>query len=115
MRIAPALALLLALTGCPSGESIRGVEHPGTELSSASDSHADAWAPEGFRVTRFATDLLRPRHMVFAPNGELLVATRKGVVVLWDANHDGQSDEHERALLGAPDISHQGIALSPDG
>lgn len=114
MRTVAVFALVL-LSGCPSGESIRGIEHPGTELRSATDSASDAWAPEGFRVTRFAGDLLRPRHLVFAPHGEMLVATRKGVVVLWDANHDGKSDEHERAVLGAPDVSHQGIALSPDG
>lgn len=110
-----AVFAVLVLTGCPSGDSIRGVEHPGTELRSASDSSVDAWAPEGFHVTRFASDLVRPRHLVVAPNGELLVATRKGIVVLWDSNHDGESDAHERALVGAPDISHQGIALSPDG
>jgi glucose/arabinose dehydrogenase len=114
MRIAVISALVL-LTGCPSGDSIRGVEHPGTEVRSASDSSTDAWAPDGFRVTSFAKDLNRPRHLVFAPNGELLVATRRGIVVLWDANRDGKSDEHERAVLGAPDFSHQGIALSPDG
>lgn len=116
MRLASfvALASLSVLAGCPSGETVRGVEHPGTEKPAAGDSHADAWAPEGFIVTTFAGDLDRPRHLVFAPNGELLVATRKGIVVLWDANNDGKADAHERAILGAPDFSHQGIALTPD-
>jgi glucose/arabinose dehydrogenase len=66
-------------------------------------------------VTRFASGLERPRHLVFAPNGDLLVATRRGIVVLWDEDGNGESDKKERATLGAPDVSHQGVALSPDG
>src|SRR5436190_1878286 len=128
MRVASTLlttAAATAIIGCPSGESVRGVEHPGSERPPAGKPHAghptcrggstDAWAPEGFCVTRFAKDLSRPRHLVFAPNGDLLVATRAGIVVLWDADGDGQSDpKTERATLGAADYSHQGVALSPD-
>ncbi|WP_394845041.1 hypothetical protein LZC95_49315 [Pendulispora brunnea] len=119
------LIALTMLTACPSGESVRGVEHPRTELLHASarrsghptcrGSSIDAWTQQGFCVTAFATDLVRPRHLVVAPNGDLLVATRNGVVVLWDADGDGESDEHERATLGGPDVNHQGVALSPDG
>lgn len=119
-------ALAFALLGCPSGKSTRGVEHPGTTRTSAAENHGkgptcqgeavDAWTAEpGFCVTRFATNLVRPRHLVFAPNGDLLVATRRGIVVLWDADHNGEADEHERAILGTPDVSQQGLALSPDG
>ena len=129
MKAAPTtlmvLAALGALLGCPSGESIRGIEHPGTERPAASHDgkknptcrggSIDAWAPPGFCVTTFAGDLVRPRHMVFAPNGDLLVATRTGIVVLWDADGDGKSDARERATLGGPDLSQQGVALSPDG
>lgn len=117
--------VLAVLPGCPSGESVRGVEHPGTATASATadgkknptcrGGATDAWTLPGFCVAQFASDLARPRHLVFAPNGDLLVATRRGVVVLWDADGDGVSDAHERALLGAPDVSQQGIALSPDG
>src|SRR3954469_24961416 len=90
------------LPACPSGETQRGVEHPDTKRPQANASgkckgHAvDAWAPPGFCVTRFSGDLSRPRHLVFAPNGDLLVATRSGIVVLWDANGDGESDKDER-------------------
>lgn len=35
--------------------------------------------------------------------------------MLWDGDGDGEAGEKERATLGAPDLSHQGIALSPDG
>lgn len=105
----PILALT-ALAGCPSGEPVRGVEHAAASERprTCPGGIGDAWAPEGFCVTRFAKDLDRPRHLVFGPNGDLLVATRKGVVVL-----DGEGKE--RATLGTRDVSHQGIALSPDG
>jgi glucose/arabinose dehydrogenase len=117
-----ALAMLV-LAGCPSGASVRGVERVGTAQPTsahASDrpgcrgKSVDAWAPPGFCVTEFAADLSRPRHLVFSPNGDLLVATRTGIVVLWDTDHDGRSDEHERATVGAPDVSQQGVAISPD-
>ena len=117
--------LLVMLCGCQSGESIRGIEHPNTERAAAKadgkkhptcrGGSTDAWAPAGFCVTTFAGDLVRPRHLVFAPNGDLLVATRTGIVALWDADGDGESSAKERATLGTPDVSQQGIALSPDG
>lgn len=121
---------MLVLAGCPSGASSRGVEHPGTARATSGETSAsagakaptcrghavDAWTAPGFCVTRFASGLVRPRHLVFGPNGDLLVAARSGIVVLWDGNGDGVSDErHERATLGGPDVSQQGIALSPDG
>jgi glucose/arabinose dehydrogenase len=116
--------LLVLLAGCPSGASSRGVERPGTTwVTSAKTTKrgptcrgraVDAWTPPGFCLDRYASGLVRPRHLLFAPNGDLLVATRTGIVVLWDGDSDGVSDEHERATLGGPDISQQGIALSPD-
>jgi glucose/arabinose dehydrogenase len=117
MRTTLAFLALVALVGCPSGKSIRGVEHEGTRQAAARcPGHSvDAWTAPGLCVTRFATDLDRPRHLVFAPNGDLLVTTRKGIVVLWDADRDGEAEKDERATLAAPDLSHQGIALSPDG
>src|SRR4051794_16643052 len=111
-----AVAMLAVLTACPSGQSVRGVEHPEAKRKAATCRGADtgAWVPQGFCVTRFAKDLVRPRHLVFAPNGDLLVATRNGIVVLWDADADGASDDKERAILGTADVSQQGVALSPD-
>lgn len=132
MRVARGVLLLqmsamtITLAACPSGESVRGIEHPGSERPPAGEPQkaqptcrggaTDAWAPDGFCVTRFAKDLSRPRHLAFAPNGDLLVATRGGIAVLWDADGDGESNARsERAMLGTSDFSQQGIALSPDG
>lgn len=114
---APWLVLLLALSGCPSGKSLRGVEHDGTKQARAKcpGKSVDAWVAPGLCVTRFAGALDHPRHLVVAPNGDLFVATRKGVVVLWDANGDGDADSNERGVIDGPDLSHQGIAFSPDG
>lgn len=119
-----ALSMLATLAGCPSGASVRGVEHPGTAHAqpgvdekknpTCRGDSTEAWVPPGFCVTTFASDLLRPRHLVFASNGDLLVATRSGIVALWDADHDGEAGKEERAVLGTPDISQQGVALSPD-
>ena len=122
VAIAFPFLLASALPACPSGESSRGVQHAET-VQAPSGEHGptcrgpafDAWTMPGFCVRRFASDLERPRHLVFSPNGDLLVATRSGIVVLWDANGDGESDEHERATIGGADVSQQGIALSPDG
>lgn len=108
--------LAACVAGCVSGHTLRGVEDVGTaQPSSASmkskcTGHVDSgvWAPPGFCVTRFASGLSKPRHMVFAPNGDLLVATREGIAVLWD-------DGRQRAMLGGPDLSQHGIAISPDG
>lgn len=108
-----------SLAGCPSARPVQGVERVGTARTSSSTacrgSSVDVWAPPGFCVTRFAEGLSRPRHLVVAPNGDVLVATRAGVVVLWDADGDGKADEHEHAIIGRPDLSQHGVALSPDG
>ena len=120
------MLLTATAVACVSGHAIRGVEDVGTaQPSSAAVAHrgqgcrghvvGDVWAPPGFCVTRFADGLSRPRHMTFAPNGDLLVATRDGIAVLWDADRDGVSSSRERAMIGAPDVSQQGIAISPDG
>jgi glucose/arabinose dehydrogenase len=114
---------LLVTTSCVSGRPTRGIVEQGTAQPSSAeitsgkcrDAMKDVWAPPGFCVTRFASGLSKPRHMVFAPNGDLLVATREGIAVLWDADQNGESSPRERAMLGAHDLSQQGIALSPDG
>lgn len=121
--IAASALLATTLAGCPSGETVQGIEHPGTDRASSYRRHApscrgartDAWTRDRFCVRRVARDLARPRHLIVAPNGDLLVATRSGVVVLWDDDGDGTSGKDERATIGAPDVSAQGIALSPDG
>lgn len=60
--------------------------------------------PTGFCATLFADSLSAPRHMVIAPNGDLIVAIRStqrdtgGVVVLRDADGDGKAEA--RAKFG---------------
>ncbi len=117
----------IALAGCPSGASQRGIEHPHSASAHAGggehsrfpscrgDHVGGVWSRPGFCTTRVVGNLDRPRHLTFAPNGDLLVATRRGVVVLWDADGDGESSESERATLGGFDPSNHGIAMSPDG
>ena len=126
-RYLPATAFVAAIAGCPSGASQRGVEHPESarghaaggehgRFPSCRGDHVDGvWSQPGFCATRVVGDLERPRHLTFAPNGDLLVATRRGVVVVWDADGDGSSSRDERATLGGYDPSNQGIAMSPDG
>src|SRR5437763_72837 len=65
-----ALPMTTVLSACPSGESVHGVEHPTSARVAAGKPQKahptcrggaiDAWAPERFCVTRFASDLSRP-------------------------------------------------------
>src|SRR5437867_1583193 len=54
--------------------------------------------PAGFCATLFAESLAAPRHMVVAPNGDVIVAIRAGrdrpggVVLLRDADGDGRAE-----------------------
>jgi glucose/arabinose dehydrogenase len=54
-------------------------------------------APEGFKVTEFATGLREPRVIVRAPNGDLFVAESKAgrIRVLRDADGDGKPEKNE--------------------
>jgi len=58
--------------------------------------------PAGFCATLFADSLSAPRHIVVAPNGDVIVAVRStqqvpgGVAVLRDVNGDGRADERGR-------------------
>lgn len=61
----------------------------------------------------FAENVARARQMAFAPNGDLFVSSA-GLTVLWDANHDGVSDDAERARLSAPATLNHGVVFSPD-
>lgn len=72
-------------------------------------------APEGFRVTEFATGLKQPRVIVTAPNGDIFVAESEShrVRVLRDTDHDGRADVNE---LFADNLKQPfGIAFHPSG
>ncbi len=62
----------------------------------------------------FAQGLGSPRQMAFAPNGDLFV-NNGSVTVLWDANHDGTSDNSERASFASASGLRHGLAFSRDG
>ena len=76
-----------------------------------------AWpkAPEGFKVTEFATGLSNPRLVVTAPNGDLFIAESGPgrVKVLRDADGDGKP---EVTKVFAKDLRQPfGIAFYPPG
>jgi len=57
---------------------------------------AELSLPPGFQVTAFAeTDLVQPRHMVLASNGDIFVAESQGnrISILRDSNSDGRVDD----------------------
>jgi glucose/arabinose dehydrogenase len=76
-----------------------------------------AWpkAPEGFKVTEFATGLIEPRVIVRAPNGDLFVSESGAnrVRVLRDADGDGQPELSEVFTTGLD--RPFGIAFYPPG
>jgi glucose/arabinose dehydrogenase len=76
-----------------------------------------AWpkAPEGFKVTEFATKLIEPRVIVRAPNGDLFLSESGAnrVRVLRDADGDGQPEVSEVFARGLE--RPFGIAFYPPG
>lgn len=73
----------------------------GPSIACAPDN-AGLILPPGFCATLFADSLSAPRHMVVAPNGDVIVAIRStqqvpgGVAVLRDENGDGRADRRGR-------------------
>jgi glucose/arabinose dehydrogenase len=58
--------------------------------------------PQGFTVEEFAAGFQKPRIMLEAPNGEILVADsvpKGAIVVLLDRNKDGKADPERRNLI----------------
>jgi len=76
-----------------------------------------AWpkAPEGFKVTEYATGLTQPRVIVKAPNGDLFVAESQAgrIRVLRDADGDGKPEPKETFATGL--TRPFGIAFYPLG
>jgi glucose/arabinose dehydrogenase len=90
--IAAAAMTLAAFTGRPGAPGC-AADNGGLEL------------PPGFCATLFADSLSSPRHLIVAPNGDVIVAIRStqqvpgGIVVLRDINGDGRADH--RSKVGA--------------
>lgn len=63
--------------------------------------------PEGFTVEEFASGFQKPRTMLIAPGGEILVADSSpkagAVYVLTDKDRDGKADADRRALIAGLD------------
>jgi glucose/arabinose dehydrogenase len=63
---------------------------------------AELKVPEGFRVTEFASGFEKPRIMLEAPNGDILVAQsipNGSIVVISDKDKDGKGDSERRKLI----------------
>lgn len=97
-----------------------------TVAAFATSSPAPTCAPDnaglklapGFCATLFAESLGTPRHMVVAPNGDVIVAIRStgkdtgGVVVLRDGDGDGRADRRSRfGQFNATEVRLLGNAL----
>src|SRR5437773_1173313 len=76
--------------------------------------------PAGFCATLFADSLGAPRHLVVAPNGDVIVAVRTSgnppvsgaVVILRDANGDGRADSRTRfGTFNSSEVQLLGNAL----
>jgi glucose/arabinose dehydrogenase len=81
------------------------------------DRPEGAWpqAPEGFKVTEFATELEQPRVIVCAPNGDLFVSESRAnrIRVFRDADADGKPEVNQ---VFAADLNRPfGIAFHPVG
>jgi glucose/arabinose dehydrogenase len=77
---------------------------PGPPVCTA--GNAGLTLPPGFCATLYAESLTAPRHMVVAPNGDLVVSLRStrsqagmvpgGVVILRDSDGDGRADQRHK-------------------
>lgn len=68
-------------------------------------------APQGFKVTAFATNLKNPRWIAVAPDGGVYVSRREqgDVVLLKDANGDGKADGAPVVVANRPSV--HGLAI----
>ncbi len=75
--------------------------------------------PEGFTIEVFAEDLVNPRILEVAENGDIYVSEREAgrVTLLRDENEDGRADQKQAVAkgLGEGQQGVHGLALSPDG
>src|SRR6185503_6661811 len=85
---------------------------------SCAPDNAGLKLPAGFCASLFADSLSAPRHMVVAPNGDVIVALRStqkdtgGVVILRDSDHDGRADRRTRfGKFNATEVRLLGNAL----
>lgn len=102
-------AVLLALVLLPMAPASKG---SGPSSSRCDSDNAGLKLPEGFCARLIAENLGRPRHLVVAPNGDVLFARRNGGVgILRDTTNDGSADIIETFYAGP---NGSGIALASD-
>ncbi|MEZ4269439.1 MAG: PQQ-dependent sugar dehydrogenase [Myxococcota bacterium] len=79
----------------------------------ASEKVANAYVPEGFCASAWATGLGQPRGIFVAPSGDVLVVERQKaqVTVLWDDDGDRVSGPTERALLAKASGLNHGVTV----
>lgn len=128
MKRAGLLGLLL---GCgTSGSQVAAIADGGTEAGNVvlpeidagplrdtcrGNAYRGAWlADPRLCLSTFATSLGRPRQFAFAPNEDLFVSRGGAIVVLYDANQDGASDDNERSTFAAQTGLNHGLVFSPD-
>lgn len=114
------MRLPLVLATVVAAWALRPAPASVTPAPSCTPGNAGLTLPTGFCATLFADSLTAPRHMVVAPNGDLIVALRGtrtqsalvpgGVVMLRDADGDGRADARNK--FG--DFSSSEVALVGD-
>lgn len=112
------LALVLATVA--AALAMRPAPSPVTPAPVCTPGNVGLTLPAGFCATLFADSLTAPRHMVVAPNGDLLVSLRGtrsqsgvvpgGVMILRDADGDGRAEV--RSKFG--EFSSSEVALVDD-
>jgi glucose/arabinose dehydrogenase len=112
MRRAAICLVILAGAGaaCSSGSS-----PPPPDSCSAVPASAlvDAWtADPHYCMIRFASNVTAARELAVAPNGDIFVAGNGQVVVLFDSNGDGVSDDTERTTFATIPAGNHGLALT---
>jgi len=109
------IRLTFALTAMASIAAFTPPRPPG-----CAPDNAGLKLPAGFCATLFADSLGAPRHMVVAPNGDVIAAIRTSgnppvsgaVVILRDANGDGRADSRTRfGSFNASEVQLLGNAL----
>lgn len=110
-----ALAGALALVACASQTRTPGSASTGQPCD---PDNGGITVPAGFCARVFADSLPGPRHLIVAPNGDVIVALRGvrgtpgGVVALRDTDGDGRADRRARfGSWSSSEVALRGAAL----
>lgn len=114
------MRILLLVAAAAAGLSFN--PKPAARPSPCAPDNAGLKLPAGFCASLFAESLTAPRHMVVAPNGDLIVALRGarsqsgaipgGVAILRDADGDGRAEARNKfGEYSATEVRLVGTAL----